>query len=114
MNRFVEIPPKGLMTDLVWSDPTNKSHETWKFNDTRVCSYFYTAKQAKHFLRSAQLKMLIRAHEVQHQGFSYQECEETKVKTSLTLFSAPNYCDRYNNLGAVGDLTKVLFSTILE
>lgn len=45
--------------------------------------------------------MIIRGHEVQLEGFKYLQFKNVNKKNVLTVFSAPNYCDKYNNLGAV-------------
>lgn len=45
--------------------------------------------------------MIIRGHEVQLEGFKYMQFKKSNKKNVLTVFSAPNYCDKYNNLGAV-------------
>lgn len=45
--------------------------------------------------------MIIRGHEVQLEGYKYLQFKKTNKKNVLTVFSAPNYCDKYNNLGAV-------------
>jgi serine/threonine-protein phosphatase 2B catalytic subunit len=45
--------------------------------------------------------MIIRGHEVQLEGFKYLQYKKSNKKNVLTVFSAPNYCDKYNNLGGV-------------
>ena len=49
----------------------------------------------ERFLNSNNMKLLLRAHEMQENGVGKQH--EGKV---YTVFSAPNYCD-IDNLGAV-------------
>ena len=45
---------------------------------------------------------MIRAHEAQMEGFKmYNWKGNGSFPTVITLFSAPNYCDTYNNKGAV-------------
>ena len=56
------------------------------------------------FLNANSLKLIIRGHEVQMSGFKYQQSTDSTPLT-LTLFSAPKYCDSYNNKGAVAVLT---------
>lgn len=74
----------------------------------RSCSYFYSPEHAGTFLKANDLKLIIRGHEIEKEGFKYQECKKKKNKPTLTIFSAPNYCDKYKNLGAVGLLSEVL------
>lgn len=56
------------------------------------------------FLNANSLKLIIRGHEVQMRGFRYQQAPDNTPLT-LTLFSAPKYCDSYRNKGAVAVLT---------
>jgi len=45
---------------------------------------------------------VIRAHEAQLEGYKmHQTNSKTGFPTVITIFSAPNYCDCYNNKGAV-------------
>jgi len=45
---------------------------------------------------------VIRAHEAQANGFKmYHWGGQKQFPTVITIFSAPNYCDFYNNKGAV-------------
>lgn len=45
---------------------------------------------------------MIRAHEAQANGFKmYHWGGQKQFPTVITIFSAPNYCDFYNNKGAV-------------
>ncbi|CAN0353235.1 unnamed protein product, partial [Discosporangium mesarthrocarpum] len=67
----------------------------------------YNAVQ--RFLRDNNIIYLVRAHEVQEEGFRshFARCEVLEDGTGhlhptvLTVFSAPNYCDRYGNKAAV-------------
>ena len=70
----------------------------------RSCSYYYSRNQAMRFLNTNSLKLIIRGHEVQMRGFKYQQSADNTPLT-LTLFSAPKYCDSYKNKGAVAVLT---------
>ena len=60
--------------------------------------------------------MIIRAHELQDDGYKFQESSKSKKQSdaySLTLFSAPNYCDKFKNKGAIA-IIKVNFKQTLE
>jgi len=71
-------------------------------NETRGTSYVYTHKAVCEFLDRNNLLSVIRAHEVQDQGYRmYKQNPKTNFPTVITLFSAPNYCDVYNNKGSV-------------
>lgn len=58
--------------------------------------------------------MIIRAHQLQDEGFKFQKNNKNKLNDdafSLTLFSAPNYCDKFKNKGAIA-IIKVTFIII--
>lgn len=114
LNREREPPPSGLMCDLLWSDPAHEFHDEAKdaaaaaaavsftHNATRGCSYFYNFSAVAAFLKHNGLLCVIRAHEAQDSGFRmYKSVERTDFPSLITLFSAPNYLDIYNNKGAV-------------
>ena len=62
LDRFYEIPEKGGMCDLLWSDPSDASPTQWQPNDRRSCSYFFGVRQARGFLTMNGLKLIIRGH----------------------------------------------------
>lgn len=111
INRFREPPRNGLFCDLLWSDPVDEEKpdqiartETAKFipNDVRGCSYLFGYEAAASFLKKNGLLSVVRAHEAQLQGYKmHQTNPRNGFPTVLTIFSAPNYCDCYNNTGAV-------------
>lgn len=72
----------------------------WEKNKTRSCSYVFSRKQAEKFVNENKMEMIIRGHEVQMKGFAYQ-ISDFRKKLTLTIFSAPNYCDTYKNKGGV-------------
>lgn len=67
----------------------------------RGCSYFYGAKAASDFLDANELLTIIRAHEAQLDGYKMHKWNDSDFPLVITIFSAPNYCDAYNNKGAV-------------
>lgn len=105
LNRFVEPPTKGLLCDLLWSDPVDKPDgtlaQTFSRNEQRGCSYVYGAEALTKFLQSNNLLSCIRAHEVQIEGFKMYNWRNKNFPQIITIFSAPNYCDSYNNKGAI-------------
>ncbi|CAM2723808.1 unnamed protein product [Rotaria socialis] len=71
-------------------------------NGTRGCSYFYTYAAVNEFLVRNQILSVIRAHEAQDIGYRmYKKSPETGFPSLITLFSAPNYCDVYQNKAAI-------------
>ena len=106
INRFTEPPKTGPMCDMLWSDPVEKDEEaltvSWVENSTRGCSYVFGAKAATPFLTKNDILSIIRAHEAQLEGFKmYKWNNNVDFPSVITIFSAPNYCDVYNNKAAV-------------
>ena len=57
---------------------------------------------ANIFLKGCGLLSIIRAHEAQIDGYKmYKWNGPNEFPAVITIFSAPNYCDVYNNKGAV-------------
>lgn len=95
------------MCDLLWADPLEdfgqeKTNEFFVHNHVRGCSYFYSYHAACAFLERNNLLSIIRAHEAQDAGYKmYRKTKTTGFPSVITIFSAPNYLDVYNNKAAV-------------
>ncbi len=164
LNRFAEPDMEGPLCDILWADPINED-DAYKLNDeeykeflqmdfvtnqVRGCSYMFGYRAAARFLRDNHFIYMLRAHEVQEDGFRSHFSKPCRNSTScyyhfengdegrergegkhplmetafcidseddepynippsdhhmhptvLTVFSAPNYCDRYGNKAAV-------------
>lgn len=116
INRFCEIPKKTGFWDLVWADPlpewgddtiqmTKDEWERSEFtpNSLRRSSYFYGLGAVEKFLRRNGLCCIIRGHQVQQSGYfeHFAHCDRVfPIAPVLTVFSAPNYCDEYENCAA--------------
>ncbi|CDJ56858.1 serine/threonine protein phosphatase, putative [Eimeria maxima] len=81
-----------LMTDLLWSDPSDAPGLTP--SKRGVACQFGPDITAK-FLKDNNLSFVIRSHEMKEEG--YQVDHDGKL---ITVFSAPNYCDEMGNKGA--------------
>jgi len=92
--RPTEIPEKGLLCDLLWSDP-DKNVIEWGKNERGV-SHTFGAKVVSNFLEQHDLDLIVRAHQVVADGYEFF----AKHKL-VTIFSAPNYCDEFDNNGAL-------------
>lgn len=72
INRFQEIPVEGLICDIVWSDPMDDENAPkYEFldNPERACSFKYGLDPIKKILDENDFTLLIRAHQVQQQGY---------------------------------------------
>ncbi|KAI9748064.1 MAG: 3',5'-cyclic-nucleotide phosphodiesterase (PDEase) (3':5'-CNP) [Lichina confinis] len=107
IDRFREPPTHGLMCDILWADPLEdfgqeKTSEYFIHNHVRGCSYFFSYPAACAFLEKNNLLSIIRAHEAQDAGYRmYRKTRTTAFPSVMTIFSAPNYLDVYNNKAAV-------------
>ena len=95
------------MCDILWADPLEefgqeKTSEFFVHNHVRGCSYFFSYPSACAFLEKNNLLSIIRAHEAQDAGYRmYRKTRTTGFPSVMTIFSAPNYLDVYNNKAAV-------------
>ena len=95
------------MCDILWADPLEefgqeKTSEFYIHNHVRGCSYFFSYPAACAFLEKNNLLSIIRAHEAQDAGYRmYRKTRTTGFPSVMTIFSAPNYLDVYNNKAAV-------------
>ncbi|CAM9623025.1 unnamed protein product [Pylaiella littoralis] len=127
LNRRAEPEMEGLLCDLLWADPSDDPGVTnieslsdqevdsllsssFQFNRLRGCSVAFGYLAVRKFLDNNDLMCVIRAHAVQEDGY-YRHFEKAlkrrdvdghkKLPPVITVFSAPNYCDRYGNRAAV-------------
>ena len=106
IERFVEPPKEGLYCDILWSDPVDndqgKATELFKSNEVRGCSFFFNVEALNRFLRRNELLSIIRGHEAQLDGYKMHRWNGNhEFPAVITIFSAPNYCDIYNNKAAI-------------
>jgi serine/threonine-protein phosphatase 2B catalytic subunit len=71
-------------------------------NSGRGCGQLFGPSAAKDFLEDNELICVVRAHEVQPEGWKAHRFFDTErpVPMVLTVFSAPNYCSSYENKAA--------------
>jgi len=94
LRRPTDVPDEGLMCDLLWADP-DESMRGWCPNGRGV-SWVFGSDVISRFLRTHDLDLICRAHQVVEDGYEFQ-CDRQLV----TIFSAPNYCDEFDNAGGV-------------
>ncbi|OON23158.1 Ser/Thr phosphatase family protein, partial [Opisthorchis viverrini] len=107
IDRYKEPPPSGPMCDLLWSDPLEEfgnetSPDHFSHNSVRGCSFFFSYAACCDFLQANNLLSIIRAHEAQDAGYRmYRKNQATDFPSLITIFSAPNYLDVYENKAAI-------------
>lgn len=106
IKRPTDIPDKGLLADLLWSDPDSLiksfSLANWPKNDRGV-SYCFGKKHVDYFLSKFNMDLIVRGHMVVEDGYEF-----FNKRKLVTIFSAPNYCGEFNNYGAVMSVDKAL------
>lgn len=101
--RPIDVPNSGLLCDLLWSDPVAKSG--WHPNDRGV-SFAFGPDVVHEFLKKHQFQLICRAHEVVEDGYEF-----FAKRKLLTIFSAPNYCNTFDNAGALLSIDENLLCT---
>ncbi|KAJ9549927.1 hypothetical protein OSB04_022470 [Centaurea solstitialis] len=99
--RPIDIPDEGLLCDLLWSDP-DKDVTGWGVNERGV-SYTFGADMVTKFLKKHDLELICRAHQVVEDGYEFFAGRQL-----VTLFSAPNYCNEFDNDGAMMNVDEML------
>ncbi|KAK6608726.1 serine threonine-protein phosphatase 2b catalytic subunit [Botrytis cinerea] len=98
IDRFREPPTHDPLEEF----GQEKTSEFFIHNHVRGCSYFFSYPAACNFLEKNNLLSIIRAHEAQDAGYRmYRKTRTTGFPSVMTIFSAPNYLDVYNNKAAV-------------
>ena len=94
VNRLQEVPACGAFCDLLWSDPeyTDGFHES-----PRGAGYIFGESAVNQFTETNGLELICRAHQMVQQGFQYMFSRNNLV----TVWSAPNYCYRCENVASV-------------
>ena len=92
--RPTDVPNSGLLCDILWSDPSTEVDD-WGQNE-RGISYIYSLSVIKKFLEQNNLDLICRAHQVVEDGYEF-----FGNRSLVTVFSAPDYCEEYNNCAAI-------------
>ena len=103
MSRYQEIPQRGPLCDVCWSDPDDL--DQWHEN-SRGVGYLYGPSQAEAFIRNNGLKMIVRSHQLCPEGYMWHFGNKV-----CTIWSAPKYLYKFSNKAAVmkidGDNTEL-------
>lgn len=106
LKRPTDIPDKGLLADLLWSDPDplikQFSMKNWPKNDRGV-SYCFGRKHVDYWCSKFNIDLIVRGHMVVEDGYEF-----FNKRKLVTVFLAPNYCGEFNNYGAVMSVDKSL------
>jgi serine/threonine-protein phosphatase 5 len=97
MCRFGQPPDHGPLNDILWSDPMD---ELGHAPSPRGITQTFGPDVTERFLTANGLKLLVRSHQVQEEGYSVQHNGKC-----ITVFSAPNYIGRLGNKGAILELS---------
>ncbi|OHT09894.1 hypothetical protein TRFO_04443 [Tritrichomonas foetus] len=95
IKRPLQIALSGMITDLLWSDPSPETKE-WGEN-TRGSTYVWGLNPIKRFLKNNKLKYLIRGHQVALEGYNFPFNPDQCV---ITMFTASNYSEGVPNKAA--------------
>ncbi|KAL0234293.1 hypothetical protein PCE1_001330 [Barthelona sp. PCE] len=93
LERKQEVPHDGALCDLLWSDPDPRQGF---FLSPRGAGFMWGSGCSDGFLHRNGLSLIARAHQVTMDGYQYMH--NNKV---VTIFSAPNYCYKVDNLAAL-------------
>lgn len=94
IDRKRDVPSSGAFCNLLWSDP-QEADEGWLKND-RGQGMVFGESEFDMFMRNNKLEKMYRSHEMCLMG--YKQIFGGKL---TTVWSAPNYCGKCDNLGAV-------------
>jgi serine/threonine-protein phosphatase 2A catalytic subunit len=93
LDRIQEIPHDGPICDLLWSDPIDELGWGMSY---RGAGYLFGPDISEKFNHENGLRTICRAHQLVLPGYSWMHDENV-----VTVFSAPKYCNRVGNQGAV-------------
>jgi len=99
--RPTEIPDTGLLCDLLWADP-DLDAQGYEINDRGV-SFIFGGDVVEKFLKQHEFDLVVRAHQVVEDGYEF-----FAKRQLVTIFSAPNYCNEFNNAGAMMSVDETL------
>lgn len=94
IKRPTEVPDSGLISDLLWSDPSRNTAE-WEDNERGV-SFKFGKPVVRRFLLKHGFDLVCRAHMVVEDGYEF-----FGDRSLVTIFSAPNYCGEFDNVAAI-------------
>lgn len=95
IDRKKEVPIEGPFSDLLWSDPSSSAGSGFEKSD-RGAGVLYGPDMVAEFLHKNKAEYIVRSHQLVLNGY-----EELFDKMVVTVWSAPNYYYRCENLAAI-------------
>jgi len=93
LDRFQDPPHEGPMCDLLWSDPEDR--QGWGISP-RGAGHTFGEDISHQWLHANSIQYIARAHQLVVEGYNWMHANRV-----VTIFSAPNYCYRCGNYGAM-------------
>ncbi len=106
LDRVQEPPHEGPMCDLLWSDPDER--KGWGISP-RGAGYIFGGDISEMFNHRNGLSLIARAHQLVMDGYNWSH-----TMNVVTIFSAPNYCYRCGNQGAILEVDEYLNKSFLQ
>lgn len=94
VKRPLTVGDCGMVCDLLWSDP-DPDVSGWA-ESGRGVSYQFGPSVIDAFLEKHDFDLIVRAHQVVEDGYEFFHGRKL-----VTIFSAPNYCNEFDNLAAM-------------
>jgi serine/threonine-protein phosphatase PP1 catalytic subunit len=90
LTRPLEMPPRGLLSDLLWSDPDPEQADWAK--SARGTSFTDGEMAVEKFLRKNDFDLICRAHQIVPGRYDFPFAPNQSV---LTVFSAPGWYEEH-------------------
>ncbi|KAL4478011.1 hypothetical protein ABPG72_013450 [Tetrahymena utriculariae] len=100
IERKIEIPHDGIMSDMMWSDPDDV--QGWA-QSQRGAGFLFGQSVVDDFCKKNNIEVIFRAHQLVMDGYRPQFDDKL-----VTVWSAPNYCYRMGNVAAILELDENL------
>ena len=94
IERKIEVPHEGAMSDMLWSDP-DPEIKGFGFSP-RGAGYLFGADEVNRFNHLNGIELIARAHQLIMDGYQMMFNDAL-----VTVWSAPNYCYRCGNIASV-------------
>lgn len=94
INRFVDLPTSGPMADMLWSDP---GQYNGCYPSERGAGFIFGPDIVQRFLFLNGVHVVCRSHQLVNEGYRFAYSNRELV----TVWSAPNYCNRMGNKATI-------------